>query len=107
MAGGSSSAAPLRKSCCHLARTRCSREPTRSGNSATVHSQAEFLAPSSGLRSRISRPVVDADDIDELAEEFGVSPYTIEHQIATHQIARISQAADSTGQPNPFRSTVE
>ena len=68
---------------------------------------AEFLAPSSGLRSRISRPVVGAADIDELAAEFGVSPYTIEHQIATHQIARISQAADSTGQPNPFRSTVE
>lgn len=58
---------------------------------------AEFLAPSSGLRSRISRPVVDGDDIDELAAEFGVSPYTIEHQIKNHRIAQVSQVADSTG----------
>ena len=57
---------------------------------------AEFLAPSSGLRSRISRRVVDADDIDELAAEYGVSPYTIEHQIKNHRIARLSQSVDST-----------
>ena len=53
---------------------------------------AEFLAPSAGLRSRVSRPVVDGDDIDELAAEFGVSPYTIEHQIRNHQIAHVSRS---------------
>ena len=58
---------------------------------------AEFLAPSSGLRSRISRAVVDGDDIEGLAEEFGVSPYTIEHQIKNHRIACVSQVVDSTG----------
>ena len=51
----------------------------------------EFLAPSSGLRERISRPVVGSEDIDELALEFGVSSRVIEHQIANHRIARIWQ----------------
>ena len=55
---------------------------------------AEFLAPASGLRDRIPRPVVDADDIDELAAKFGVSPYVIEHQIKNHRIAQVSTAVD-------------
>ncbi len=50
---------------------------------------AEFLAPSSGLRSRVSRRVVDGDDIDELGTEFGVSSLVIEHQIRNHGIARV------------------
>ena len=52
---------------------------------------AEFLAPSSGLRSRLSGPVVDGEDIDGLAVEFGVSSQVVEHQIASHRIARISR----------------
>ena len=52
---------------------------------------AEFLAPSSGLRTRISREVVDGEDLDELAVEFGVSSRVIEHQIVNHRIARIRQ----------------
>ncbi|MDE0029653.1 MAG: ImmA/IrrE family metallo-endopeptidase [Deltaproteobacteria bacterium] len=55
---------------------------------------AEFLAPASGLRDRIPQPVVDADDIDELAVEYGVSPYVIEHQVKNHRIARVSAAVD-------------
>ncbi len=50
---------------------------------------AEFLAPASGLRDRIAQPAVDADDIEELAADFGVSPYVIEHQIKNHGIARV------------------
>lgn len=50
---------------------------------------AEFLAPSSGLRQRVSRPVLDGDDIDELAVEFGVSSLVIQHQIENHGIARV------------------
>ena len=50
---------------------------------------AEFLAPSSGLRQRVMLPTVDSDDIDELAEEFGVSSQVIKHQISNHQIAQV------------------
>ena len=52
---------------------------------------AEFLAPSSALRQRVSRPTVYDDDIDELAEEFGVSSRLVEHQIANHRIAWIGE----------------
>ena len=52
---------------------------------------AEFLAPSSGLRSRLSGPVVDGEDIDGSAVEFGVSSQAIEHQIANHRMARVSR----------------
>ena len=50
---------------------------------------AEFLAPSSGLRQMVSRPVLDDDDVDELAVEFGVHSRVVEHQIKNHHIARI------------------
>ena len=50
---------------------------------------AEFLAPSRGLKKRVSRPVLDAEDIDELAVEFGVSSRVIEHQVVNHGIARV------------------
>ena len=53
---------------------------------------AEFLAPSRALRSRIKSPVVDDDDIEELAEEFGVSTYVVEHQLQNHQIAQVESA---------------
>ena len=48
---------------------------------------AEFLAPSSGLRQRVSRPVVDGDDLDELAAAFGVSSWIVAHQIRNHRVA--------------------
>ena len=50
---------------------------------------AEFLAPSSSIKRLIRFPAVNGDDIDELSEEFGVSPRVIEHQIANRRIARI------------------
>lgn len=46
-------------------------------------------APSSGLRRRVSRPVLDGDDGDELAVAFGVSPLVIQHQVENHRIARV------------------
>ena len=52
---------------------------------------AEFLAPSSGLRERISHWVVGADEVDDLAEDYGVSPYVIRHQIGNHGIARLAE----------------
>ena len=49
---------------------------------------AEFLAPSTSLIEKISSPVVDEEEVDELAEEFGVSSWVISHQIENHRIAR-------------------
>lgn len=51
---------------------------------------AEFLAPSRGLRERISRWVVGADEMDDLADEYGVSPYVIRHQVGNHGIAQLA-----------------
>ena len=58
---------------------------------------AEFLGAFVRVTEQnFSAVVVDAEDIDELAAEYGVSPYTIEHQIKNHRIARLSQSVDST-----------
>ena len=50
---------------------------------------AEFLAPSDVLRTRVRRPTLDEDGVDELAAEFGVSSRLIEHQVRNHEIAQI------------------
>jgi len=48
---------------------------------------AEFLAPSMGLRSRITGDIVDEEEIEALAEEYQVSPILICHQLENHFIA--------------------
>ena len=50
---------------------------------------AEFLAPATSLSARIVHPVVDDEQVDELAEEFGVSTRVILHQIENHGIAEL------------------
>ena len=50
---------------------------------------AEFLAPAAALRTRVPRQVLDDEDVDELAVQFGVSSWMIKHQLQNHQIARI------------------
>ena len=50
---------------------------------------AEFLAPSRGVMKKVSGPVVDAEDIDKLAVEFGVSSQVIRHQVVNHRIAKV------------------
>ena len=52
---------------------------------------AEFLAPSISLRDKITRLVVDDEEVEDLAEEFGVSPFVIKHQIDNHQIAQLAE----------------
>lgn len=52
---------------------------------------AEFLAPSFSLREKITRQVVDDDEVEDLAEEFGVSPFVIKHQVDNHQIAQLAE----------------
>lgn len=51
---------------------------------------AEFLAPSEWLRQRLRGGHVYADEIDELADEVGVSHYVVRHQIANHGLATIA-----------------
>lgn len=51
---------------------------------------AEFLAPCASLADRISTAVVDEEQLEDLAEEFGVSPRVIAHQIENHRIAQVA-----------------
>ena len=48
---------------------------------------AEFLAPAAALRARVSQPVLDEEDVDELAATFGVSSWLIKHQLQNHELA--------------------
>ncbi len=50
---------------------------------------AEFLAPAASLRARVDHPLVDDEQVDELAEEFGVYTQVIRHQIKNHKIAEL------------------
>ncbi len=50
---------------------------------------AEFLAPSDSIRQKVTRQVVDDEEIDHLADEFGVSPFVIKHQIENHRIGEL------------------
>lgn len=64
---------------------------TRGNTEQQQHNRAfaaEFLAPSTSLIERISSPLVDDEEVGELAEEFGVSSLVISHQIENHRIAR-------------------
>ena len=54
---------------------------------------AEFLAPSMGLREKIRRSVVYGEEVEELAEEFGVSSFVIGHQLENHGIAQLADQA--------------
>ena len=51
---------------------------------------AEFLAPSGSLRQKVTRSVVGSEEIEYLAEEFGVSTQVIVHQIENHRVARVA-----------------
>ena len=52
---------------------------------------AEFLAPSSSLAERIQHSTVDGEQVDDLAEEFGVSTRVVQHQLENHRIAEFAQ----------------
>ena len=53
---------------------------------------AEFLAPASALRKRVSGSTVSVDEVDDISQEFGVSPYVINHQFENHDIATVLPA---------------
>ena len=50
---------------------------------------SEFLAPEELLKPRIKSSYVDSNQIEELAEEFGVSGLVIAHQIRNHKLATL------------------
>lgn len=50
---------------------------------------AEFLAPAELLKARLPSEIVSPELVDDLAEEFTVSPLLIEHQLDNHRLARV------------------
>ena len=50
---------------------------------------AEFLAPASTLKRRLAGDSLDAEGIDDLAREFGVSSEVIRHQVQNHNLAEV------------------
>jgi hypothetical protein len=53
---------------------------------------AELLAPARLIRERLSGELITPDEIDDLALDFQVSPYVIEHQIENHRLAAMDNA---------------
>lgn len=51
---------------------------------------AEFLAPAAGIQERVSSSVVSSEEVDDLAQHFGVSSDAIRHQMVNHRIARVA-----------------
>ncbi len=51
---------------------------------------AEFLAPADALRRRLARNVIEPEQADDLAQEFGVSAELILRQIQNHNLATVT-----------------
>lgn len=51
---------------------------------------AEFLAPAAAIREKVSSSVISAEEVDDLAQHYGVASEAIVHQIANHDIATVS-----------------
>lgn len=51
---------------------------------------AELLAPAAGIREKVSSSVISAEEVDELAQHYGVASEAIVHQIANHGIAAVA-----------------
>lgn len=52
---------------------------------------AELLAPSAELRATISGPVVSGDELDQIANQYGVTSELIRRQLTNHGIATVSE----------------
>jgi hypothetical protein len=55
---------------------------------------AEFLAPASALRGRITDPTLTWEQAEEIAAEFGVSVYIVRYQLENHHIAQVLDEQD-------------
>ena len=51
---------------------------------------AEFLVPAEALRKKLRSDHIPLDDVDALADEFGVSSYVVRHQIENHDLAQVA-----------------
>jgi Zn-dependent peptidase ImmA (M78 family) len=51
---------------------------------------ADFLAPHWMLRSDLSGTVIGEDEIEDLANDYGVSTFVVRHQIENHQLACVA-----------------
>lgn len=52
---------------------------------------AELLAPSADLQQQISGSTITNDEVDELAEYYGVSDWLIRHQLRNHELATVRE----------------
>jgi hypothetical protein len=50
---------------------------------------AEFLVPSDILGTKLSSSVLDHEEVEDLAFEFGVSSWVVRHQLENHQLAQV------------------
>lgn len=50
---------------------------------------AEFLAPVALLKARLPSETLDEEEVEDLADVFGVASYIIRHQIENHHLARL------------------
>jgi Zn-dependent peptidase ImmA (M78 family) len=50
---------------------------------------AEFLAPASLIAKSVSGSPVTIAEVADIAQDFGVSPHVIEHQIKNHGIGHV------------------
>ena len=67
----------------------CSLETDRQARTRAF--AAEFLAPSDALDRRLrGRRVISDDDVEDLANEFGVSCWLISRQIENHELATVA-----------------
>jgi len=63
---------------------------------------AEFLAPAESSRERLAADRVSDEELEDLAQHFGVSGFVIRHQIENHRLARIlSQDTPRQHAPDP------
>jgi Zn-dependent peptidase ImmA (M78 family) len=53
---------------------------------------AELLAPADALRRQLTGSVVTADEVDDLAERFMVSPLVVRYQLRNHRLAEVVEA---------------
>ena len=53
---------------------------------------AEFLAPAALLKEHLRGATLAEEEIDDVAEIFGVSSYVIRHQIENHHLARLTMS---------------
>ncbi len=51
---------------------------------------AEFLAPAQWIRERIDGSQVSPDEMDDWAQELGVSTVVVGHQIENHRLAEVA-----------------